>query len=268
MTTDEMLAIHAMQHGMTLEQYKTWQDQRAWSYLSAVPELTFPSLPPKRRHNQPKHKIAYETRDDLWDRLGNTFIWIGPNLYCLDDIREYKGEFWLIVNSGSGQHFRIAYSSKDIDLRSPEPQYLNVADTASFVTRRAERQFQQGNSRSNIFYKKVGKSNFHRFENLWELIPAFKNAENLIWVPAYQNLVKQRAVSALRLSPCVAIYRDHKSERIVAEYRGRPLGYVEDNCVLLDEHDYGKPWSRNDLHEVGCTTKVGTDAPQASITDE
>jgi hypothetical protein len=245
---------------MSLQAYTAYIDMQAQQYLDQIPLLEVPPLPPKRRYAQPKFKIMYESRDDLWARLGGTYIWVGQQVFHVDDAREHKSEIWLIVSGAGGKYFKVPYKATEhLDLRSPDPQYVNIGTGPVFLTRKPDRQFLQGMTRSNLFTKRIGKTRFHRLEDGRELVPALSDTESLVWQSSYSELMKTRALQQLRLSPCIAFYRNQFG--LAAEYRGRPLGYVTENCVSLDDNDFDKPWIRQDLHEIGCTTRKGGDVP-------
>jgi hypothetical protein len=259
----------AAQSGMTAQQYIDKIEAQVEATLNKIPIIDVPSIPPKRRIPQPRFKIEFENVDSLWARVGNTFIWVGPHVFHVEEVKQHKGEFWLLLNDGRGGRFRTPYKlNSNIDLRSPEPQYLNLNDYgACFVTRRPERQFLQGMSRGNMFFKRAGASRMYRMEDMWDLIPGLRDIDNLKWQTSYWELmVKSRALKTLRMSAAIAFYRD-KEEKLIAEYRGRPLGYVLDDCVEMDEKDYEKPWIKQDLHEIGCTTRKGDATPKIEATD-
>jgi hypothetical protein len=259
----------AASYGMSVEDWVAAQEKKVEKHLSTYPEIDVPPLPPKRRLTQPRFKLVYENRDDLWSRIGNSFIWVGSSVFFVEDVYEHKHEFWLILSDGKGKRYKAAYNANtSIDLRSPEPQYINLDSGPAFITRKPDRQFIQGMSRGNIYIKSIGKSRFNRLDDMYELIPGLSDTESLMWQPNYLDLMlKTRALRTLRLSQSIAFYRN-KENQLYAEYRGRPLGVVNDDCVELDERDYVRPWIKQDLHEIGCTAKRGDNAtPQVEISD-
>lgn len=211
---------------------------------------------PKRRLSQPRFKLTYETPGDLRLRLLNTCLWIGPELYYVRDCLSCENEHWLIVEDGTGQRLKVEYySTPGIDLRTPDPQYIIVNETPVYFTRLPARQQQQGVTYSNCVLKPVGKNRFSHFDGVQQLIVSLKDADTLPWKVQYQELMcKMKAFRALRLSTDVAFFRDD-NEKLTAEYRGRRLGAVEENCILVDQDDFEKPWIRNDLQSVGCELK-------------
>lgn len=53
-----------------------------------------------------------------------------------------------------------------------------------------------------------------------------------------------------RLSNNVAVHITH-DEKVMVEYKGRELGEIDGNTVLLDENDCQASWIDTDLARVG-----------------
>jgi hypothetical protein len=225
--------------------------------VAKIKVLDVPDVQHKRRWMQPKFKMPYETGADIRLRLQGTLIWIGPELYYVRDIRQVEAEQWLIIEDDQGRSFRVEYfSTPGIDLRTPEPQYVTLDDFPVYFTRKPTRQQQQGVSHSNCAIKRVGEEQYRTFNGNRGLMRAMKKIDACPWNIQYADLMtKLRVFRALRLSSDTAVYRDD-DDILKVEYRGRFLGTLEGNVVIVDNEDYDKPWIKNDLQIVGCEMKT------------
>lgn len=206
----------------------------------------------KRRLFQPIFKLPLESLHDARMRIEGTMVFLGSRpYYCRRVAQLEPGDFVLLLDDEDNKQYRVNYSNRDLDLRNPEAQYLQYEQGPAFLTRRPVRQQRQGLSYDNTLYKRVGNTRLFRPDNIHEVVRSLRLSETVRWEPTYLDLMtKVRAMTALRLSPAIAVYV--KDKKLLAEYKGRPLGKLEDNSVTVDELDYEKPWIKRDINLVGC----------------
>lgn len=220
-----------------------------------LPEAPVVKFGSKRRLQQPTLKLPFSSLHDIRLRLNGTMVFIGSTLYLVRDIFDVDGDFLMKLEDKDGKKFRSWYHRGDVDLRSLEPQYVTVSNVPGFVFRPPGRIQRQGMCNENLLFKHVGQSqdNAHRLDSYHELMKGLSTDINP-WSPAFSSLmVKMRALPALRLSKNVAFFTD--KDKVRAEYKGRLLGEVYDDVVMLDEDDYRRPWIRDAVLQVGCTAK-------------
>ncbi len=226
-----------------------YQRNRFKRYLD-LPDVPIVRLPSKRRMAQPTLKIQYDTLHDITMRLSNSLIFVGSVLYYCREIVEIDKEFLLIVENADDQRFKCWYKNDAIDLRTIEPQYIRHQASPGFLCRSPSRQQRQGILFDNVYCRCVGGGGTVRFENIRSLIDGV-TTEIYPWTPTYLDLMlRLRALPALRLSKDVALYTKRKGP-LMAEYRGRLLGEVKDNTVLVDKDDFTRPWIVNAARMVG-----------------
>lgn len=225
-----------------------------WANLPDIPPATTTL---KRRLPQPVFKLPYETINDIRLRLLNGLVYIGPSLYHVDEIRQYnhdgQSDYLLKVTNADGTRYKASYNSHAIDLRSPEPQYYAEQNFPVYLLRPPYRQQHQALQLSNTVVKPVGRHSWQKPRNLASMMRGLTD-ECLSWAPNYADLMlKAKAFNAIRLSKDVSffVHRD----KLLAEYKGRPLGKVYDNEIHVDENDRSKPWIKHDVETVGCVLK-------------
>jgi hypothetical protein len=210
----------------------------------------------KRRLSQPRFKMDYATNHDIGMRLRGTIIFVDDTPWYVRDSKEVvkddKVDFLLILEDGQSVAHHIWYSDERIDLRNPEPQYLTYDGRAVWMTRRPWRQQSQGVSYNNTWLRRVGTTQIYRPDQIHALVGSLCLSNHVLqWSPHFEELLmRSQALSELRLSPTVAFFRN--KEDLLAEYKGRPLGRVQGERILIDSMDYSKKWITRDIEFIGC----------------
>jgi hypothetical protein len=213
----------------------------------------------KRKVEQPVFKIEFETLEQIQLRLSGTLIFVGDELFLVQGITEGKNEgkrdFILQLIDYRSRTYRAWYSDPNIDLRSPDPQYILYNNRPAFMTRLARRQQQQGLHRHNTGIKYVGESRFSNLDNYRELQKGLQYRDTIKWDAKLAELMlKARAIQSLRLSNNIAAWV--KSDDLLVEYKGRPLGQLKENCILCDGDDAKQPWVKRDTAAAGLELRV------------
>lgn len=232
------------------DEYKSQVKKKLDKYKD-VPVVDMPS---KRRIHQPKFRHLLESVKDFEIRLLRSIIHIGTTPYLVEGVWSYDKDFWLVVADENGVMFKIPYSHSAVDLRNPDPQYIQVDQGPAYLVRWPAREQAQGICSKNTSLKFAGTGQFSVPKNLRDIIHGLKFSDNIQWSPSYEELMKNRIFRALRLSPFVSVYRNH--DTLWAEYKGRPLGKIKENTVFVDTDDFERPWVRRDVTPSGLTLKV------------
>lgn len=211
-------------------------------------------LPSKRRIMQPTLKLQFDSLHDARMRLANGCIFIGAELYYVRDVHELEGKYLLLLKGPDGKEYKIWYDSPDIDLRSPEPQYITYEDYPVYIMRSPARQQRQSINYDNLHGKRVGSLQTMNCDPRIFMKEGMSR-ETILWSPQLLDLMsKIKALRQLRLSRDIAIHR--KDEKLMVEYRGRELGVLQEDAITVDEQDYGRPWIRRDTRMIGCNLRV------------
>jgi hypothetical protein len=219
------------------------------------PELELIPIRQKRRVDQPRFKIEYDNLNDIRMRLINSIVYVGGGAYYVTDVTTYKKEYWLILRDDKGKRWSVPYgATAEINLRTPEPRYLQVKTTPMFFIRTPAREQSQGLSGRNVMVKPVGTAkDYQRWHELTDILTGLSSCDPDPWSELYADLmVKKRLFPSIRLSNHVAFYLDHQ-DKLLAEYKGRYLGEVQDDTIHVDARDYARPWIARDVSEIGCT---------------
>jgi hypothetical protein len=235
--------------------HKAEQEKR--KYMK-YPEVPIEIKPSKRRLSQPRLKMDFETLHDIRLRLCNSLIFIGSKLWYVRDIVALEDDFMLLVENEDQKLFRVMYKQEqNIDLRSPEPQYFVYENAPAYLVRYPGRQQRQGVNSDTAYGKYVGVGDqtfrLHHYRWLMQSL----DTEMISWdAKLYDLMVKAQAFRALRMSKDIAFFHDRTKNGVYAEYRGRLLGRIRDDVILVDDTDAKKPWINRDVNKIGCTLKV------------
>lgn len=253
--TDNYLAYEALKEAYNKKELQRWLK---------YPDVIINHSPSKRRIFQPAFRMSFETLADISLRLRHTIIFIGPEPYYVEDIKQTENDFLLLVSKrhGEGEEIYKVFYNKElaVDLRSPEPQYISYHSKPVYLVRPPYRQQQQGISYSNSYGKPLGHSGIHRLDNSNEVIKGLREQETIApWSETYSDLMLRiRAMPSIRLSKslCAYVSEEYASEGVFVEYRGRKLGELKENTILMDEEDCSKPWIKREIAMVNCQAKV------------
>lgn len=215
------------------------------------PELNVDALPvrPVNRRPLPAFKLPYQKLDEIQLRLNKTMITVKGNPFYIRSIKQAHGDFYLNMVDCDGKAWRSKY--KDIpDLRSPPPLFITHEGATGWLQRIPERVYQQGLNRSNTIIRGLHSdglvANFHP-EKMCKTLASRTTRK---WDNSLASLMQETAVKAVRLSDSVAAGR-HGSH-LMAYYKGRTLGAIKDDEVLLqDEDDLLQDWIVKDARDAG-----------------
>src|SRR3990167_2801191 len=214
------------------------------------------SLPPKRRIRHPRYHQLYSSRRDADMRLRDSLVYIGSDLYYVNQVLGQDNDLWLCVSRAKDKKLKIRLSSEHLDFRTPDPQYLKMSGPDVFVWRPPLRQQHQGICSTNTFTKKIGSNSSDRARDMFEIISGLEFQDTLPWTETIHNLmVQQRLFSDTRLSENLAVFK--KTDNVYVEYKGRKLGQLKENTVVTNEDDAMKPWIIDDARKVNLVLKAG-----------
>jgi hypothetical protein len=228
-----------------------------WSdWTTEYQPLNLDKLDPivKRKRPLPSFKIDYQTYAEIKLRLLNTIILINGVPFYVGKIKQ-KGEDYVLGVTGDGQsgYFTVKYS--DIkDLRSLPPMYITTSKTG-WLARHPGRVYQQGATRQNTMMFSIDGRDSWGIDSS-NMLRAISRRENRKWNETLLSLMKSGDLTNTRLSDEVAVLRS--SDKILACYKARPLGFIQDNTVtLIDEDDILQGWIEASAEEVGLELRVG-----------
>lgn len=203
---------------------------------------------PLRKYDLRPFKINYETYQEIKLRLLNTVISIKGHPFLVQKIAQTPQGFKLAVSDGLKTK-TVLY--KDLtDLRSIPPMYVNGSHGPGWMCRIPGRVYQQGMNRQNTVLKAVdGKATLSALDAT-HFVKTFNKRTMRQWSSTLKSLLDVGELPGVRLSDEVAV----KSEKgkILACYRGRFLGTVNDNDVIVgDDDDLLQQWIERSVKEVG-----------------
>lgn len=230
---------------------KRMRDERHQDY----PLLDIPPIRPKRRVNMPTFRLEFDNVSDISRRLKNTAVYIGGELFFVVAIHDEDKEFVLYLSDGKSQKSRIAYNSKEINLRAPEPRYITSPKLGVLYCYRIPvREQQQGLSRTNTVLKEIIGGTKRRPDDMLHLIRCLNNNKTISWDEKYFELMRNEIIHNMRLNNSIAVAASE--DKILAEYKGRFLGNIRDDVVLMSDTDFDCPWIRQELSSVNLKAKT------------
>lgn len=225
------------EHKLVDRFWRTWYDE-PWPGLFVddnVPELDISKLSvrPMRKVSLKPFKLNYQTYQEIRLRLNNTVIGIKGNPFHVKRVIQKDKDFLLILDDGSKLQ-KINY--KDVpDLRSIPPLYIKHGSRTGWLCRLPSRVYQQGLNRHNtVLYE----PDCGRFASTMEVKPTLygiQNREDRKWTESIASLFKGEELSTLRLNDDVAVKKNN--DKIICCYRGRSLGEIKENVVIVDDSD-------------------------------
>lgn len=239
---------------MTEEQMISQANNHQRDQIMALPEVPVVTRPSKRRLIQPKLKHEYLNLQDYNLRLLGTLISVGSDLYYVRNIAQDGKDFIFQVQNAKKKNFKLNYTkSGDVDLRTPEPKYTIYRDNHGWLFRLPIRQQKQGLCNENLRFKNVGSPRVDGTHDAYGIITAFQPRDNLVWTNDYRSLMMTANLfHRARLSDKLAVFKSDDGESLWAEYRGRPLGKIDDNVVIAElPADAEQPWIKRDCLRVG-----------------
>lgn len=247
-----------------------WDDEHFWNYILRnaldylpvdwmeelqrvdYPELNVEEIVSGRRITLPPFHLPYETVEEIQMRLMGTIILIKNNPFYVENVIRKNNDYHLVVSNEEEERTIVKYNQGQLDLRSPEPGYINTEGGSYYFVRPPNRQQRQGIIYNQIFLKKIGSEEMFSPHNKNAVMIGLKFRDVQPWTSELCNLLQRRIISNMRLSNSIAIYIDHR--KIKSEYKGRFLGEVHDDTILLDDRDR-RPWILSDLKDVSMRSK-------------
>lgn len=222
--------------------------------VEKIPEFKPTLAGAKRKLSSTPFKLPIDNERDLDMRLRGSVIYVGPDPVYVDGVFTFDGQLWLMVGTADGQTYRIPYSHPKIDCRTSDPKYIVYDHQPFFMVRYPSRHQKQGMDGTNISLRYVGIEDHRRIDSLRRLCEALQELPPLDWSPQYSDLmVRAKAFKSLRLSNDISFFVD---DGLKAEYKGRELGAVHDNEILVDEMDFAQPWIKEEIRNIGCEAKL------------
>lgn len=224
-----------------------WPGPQGWDYN----QLNVDALEtvPLRRKEMPPFKINYDTYAEIKLRLLGTAISVKGHPFFVKHIRKAEnGKFHLALSDGEKMH-QVVYDDL-IDLRSIPALYVTHSSTSGWLCRTPGRVYQQGMNRNNTQLRSAdGAAAICNMEGL-SIVKSIRGRQVRKWNETLSSLLIGGEINNLRLSDDVALRS--KSGKILACYRGRALGRVQgDEIVLYDEDDLLQEWIEKPVKEAG-----------------
>lgn len=203
---------------------------------------------PLRRRELSPFKIDYETYAEIKLRLLNTVISIKGHPFLVAKIKNKEGAGWqLALTNGGSNLSQISYSDIQ-DLRTIPPMYAQAGSTG-WLCRIPGRVYQQGINRHNTLLKDVASQGHTGGLDVNKLVRGLGSRQLRRWDETMSSLVSSGDLPVTRLSDDIAVKRTE--EGVIACYRGRALGKIKDNDVLVnDEDDLLQQWISRSAKEV------------------
>lgn len=218
----------------------------------------------------PSFKMPYENAEEAGRRLrGSLIVANGLPIYVEStyQVAGHAGGILMCVMPSRGDRVYTLY--EDIDsLRPLPPMYLNLNQDHHgtywccrkpstphdrFAERDQHGDYMQGYTQRNGVTKAVGQTIEYRRNGAGplEILASLKNKADFQFNPEFVRLIEGGVLSSLRLNDHVALYK--VKDRLRIEYKGRDLGRLKDDRVVLSDEDKDTPWIYEDLRAAGLT---------------
>lgn len=211
-------------------------------------DLDASKIPPRE---QPRFWIPYQTGEEITMRLQNSIICVHSRAMQVHRVeaRANERDWLLYLLDGESGRYILPYNDPAVDLRSPEPGYgVNKEGVVSYLVRRPERMQRQGMCTENTLRKNVGKKTWSTLSSQQEILHYLGSRKTRPMTKAIQETMEEGLLHNVLLSPKVALV--NKTSGIYVEYKGRNLGRVRDQGVILSDEDKGMSHIRRDLEAV------------------
>lgn len=203
---------------------------------------------PMRRHELRPFKLEYETYAEIKLRLLNTVISIKGHPFAVARIFYNPPAGFILLVSDGEKVFRVNYNDLQ-DLRTIPAMYVSGSD-GGWLCRVPGKVYQQGLTRHNTMIKSADSSTTLCAFNQSTFMKNFRNRDRREWNETIASLLMGGEIAHMRLSDEVAVKTDRN--KIVACYKGRRLGNIEGNDVLVnDEDDLLQDWIERSAKRVG-----------------
>lgn len=216
----------------------------------------------------PPFKLPY-TLDEIDARFRNSIILVRGNAYLVETVNtEADGTVLIGLYDDHQKRAWIKWDSIG-SVRSVPPMYITaeseggdkftawVARAPSTPRDNAHQphgDFVQGLTGRNGILKMVGKTDFqYGFRSVWTVLRGLKARQDMTYDGKIEELLRKGFLSAIRLTDNVALFV--KKGYPYAEYKGRVLGRLSDNRVILAEEDKDTPWICSELFRANLGTR-------------
>lgn len=224
-----------------------WPGPQGWDFET----LDVPALEaiPLRKKEMPPFKINYDTYAEIKLRLLGTAISVKGHPFYVKHLRKTEnGKFHLALSDGN-KMYQAAYDDLT-DLRSMPPMYVTHSGSAGWLCRSPGRIYQQGMNRSNTQLRSPDGAAAICSMEASSIVKAVRGRQIRKWNETMFSLMSGGEISNLRLTDEVAVRS--RNNKIVACFRGRPLGAIKGNEVkVYDEDDLLQEWIENPVREAG-----------------
>lgn len=231
--------------------YMDWFGEEYDSVPDDTPLLNLDALAPRPLHRRelPPFKIAYQTFAEIKLRLTNTVISIKGHPYVVGKVKPYGSDFMLFVFNDEQKYYMVKYSDLN-DLRSIPPMYIRYGSYAGWMARHPNRVYQQGINKQNTVIRTVDGLHAVTGATPGTLVASLNSRERMNWDSTMDKLMRTETLQAMRLSDDMAVMP--QKGKLIACYRGRPLGGLQENVVTpFDEDDLLQGWIEKSAREVG-----------------
>lgn len=188
-----------------------------------------------RRKPLPVFKINYQSFPEIKLRLLGTVIAIKGHPFVVTKVKQIGDDFYLQVTGADEQPFVVLFSELD-DLRSFPAMYI-TAKTTGWLSRTPGRVYQQGLTRQNTVIFSVDGTQLLQNIDPTRLVKDLAKRTNKTWNETLYSLTKSGELRSLRLTDDIAVLCKPEEEAILACYRGRVLGTIEEDAILPDDPD-------------------------------
>lgn len=203
-----------------------------------VKDLNLDDIPPSNRKVLQPFYLEYETLEEARMRFQGTVIMIKSLPFYVRDVRSTRKQrvYQFYVQDEFANQFKV--KSSDIqDFRSPPPGYVNYQGSVAWLKRLPSRANQLGLHRNNAQLIAIEGENRIGFAET-AVVPALKPKPILSFSENIRTLLTEGHAQQFRLSSEIAVYaKNTKTRNIICDFKGRKLGKVEENTVILDDED-------------------------------
>lgn len=211
----------------------------------------------ERTTRLPRFKLKYATDDEARMRLEGTFVTIQDRMVKVCKIQQVRqgdevGTGCIALNESGHQEY-LLFTDEGLNLRSPDPGYIQLMDTTVLFRRKPARVYKQGINGENSIFSRVGKEG-----DRW---PVFGRYPDHVVCEAFNNRSVHRFTpelmedkSSLRLSDRIAVFK-RNGGKLHVEHRGYYLGPLIRNTQV--KVDALSPWTCNALAAVGLEAVEG-----------
>jgi len=199
--------------------------------------------------------LDYQHQEEANLRLSDSIILVKSQPVFITQVH-WTGKNKYIFGNCNGENYKIPFTDS-LNLRTPPPgYYTNQKKEVVYLSRVPARVFKQGLYHENTHKKPVGDDEFGGFRSTKEIQSFLYSRVTHRWDTDIAKYMATGLIERVLLSSdIVAFHCDGKAK---AEYKGRVLGDINGNTVLLDPDDNSQSWIHRALHLCGLQAKETT----------